>query len=158
MKKAIYVLCVLFCIHATEMTAQQEYVWEHYKMSIELPNDFKVVKNTDDEFHCEGDGMELYMLVFENADLTARDMRKATKELAKQLNFELKDEEYNITAHDGFEGKYILGVKDGKQMMICGLINTKNATNFWILIEFEDGDHTAEDEGIKILNSLENEG
>ena len=137
--------------------AQKEYLWDHYKMSIELPNDFKIVTNTDDEFECDGDGMHLYMYVFEDEKFSAADMKRETRDLAKRLKFEVKDEEYNINSHDGFEGKYVLGYKDGRQIMLCGLINTKNATNFWILIEFEDGDHVAEKDGLKILESLENE-
>jgi hypothetical protein len=157
MKKTFLAFATLFLFMAINAQAQQEFVWEHYKMSIELPDDFKVIHNTDNEFECDGVGMHLYMYVYEDHNLTAADMHKATKDIAKTLKFEVKDEEYDIASHDGFEGKYVLGYKDGLQLMLCGLINKKNATNFWVVIVFEDGDHTAEDEGLKILNSLENE-
>lgn len=157
MKKFSVAFVTAFLFTTIAVQAQQEYVWEHYKMSIELPNDFKVVTNTDNEFECDGVGMHLYMYVYEDHKFTAEDMHTATHDIAKSLKFEVKDEEYNIASHDGFDGKYVLGYKDGLQMMLCGLINKKNATNFWIIIIFEDGDHTAEDEGLKILNSLENE-
>lgn len=157
MKKSFLVLAMAIFCAAFSAQAQQEFIWEHYKMSIELPDDFKTIKNTDNEFECDGDGMHLYMYVYEDRNLTAAAMHDATKEIAKSLKFEVKDEEHDLASHDGFEGKYVLGYKDGLQVMVCGLINTKNATNFWIVIIFEDGDHTAEDEGIKILNSLENE-
>jgi hypothetical protein len=141
---------------STTLSAQQEFVWEHYKMSIELPDDFKVVKNTDDEFECDGDGMHLYMYVFEDGNVTVEDMHDATRKLARELKFEIKDQDYEVD-YNGFKGKYVLGYKEGLQVMICGLINPKNATNFFTVIVFEDGDHTAEEEGVRILNSLENE-
>ncbi len=146
----------LFLSFSTSVSAQHEYLWDHYKMSIELPDDFKVVTNTDTEFECDGDGMHLYMYVFEDGDVTVEQMHDATRKLARDLKFEIKDQDYTVD-YNGFQGKYVLGYKDGLQVMICGLINPKNATNFFTVIVFEDGDHTAEDEGIKILNSLENE-
>ena len=32
---------------------------------MDLPDDFKVLVNTDNEFEAEGDGMEIFMFVFE---------------------------------------------------------------------------------------------
>ena len=146
----------LFLSFSTTVSAQHEYVWDHYKMSVELPDDFKVVTNSDTEFECDGDGMHLYMYVFEDGDVTVEQMHEGTRKLAHDLKFEVKDQDYNVD-FNGFKGTYILGYKDGLQVMICGLINPKNATNFFTVIVFEDGDHTAEKDGIKVLNSLENE-
>ena len=146
-----------FTLLSFTASAQQHYTWDHYKMSIALPDDFKITKNTDDEFECEGKGMAVYMYVFDDGDLTAKDMHDATRKLAKSLKFETKDEDYSVD-YNGFEGKYITGTKDGLSVMVCGLINPLSHANFFIVIIFEDGDNTAEDEGIKILNSLKNEG
>ena len=136
--------------------SQQQFVWDYYKMGITLPDDFKVVKNSDTEFECSGEGMELYMYVFEDGDVTAKDMSKATRELGRDLAFTMKDLEYDVD-FNGFEGMYMLGYKDGLQVMVCGLINQINATNFFVVIIFEDGDHVAEEDGIAILRSLENQ-
>ena len=150
------IVAAFFCLSFT-ISAQQVYEWDHYKMSVELPNDFKVVKNTDTEFECDGKGMNLFMYVFDDGDVTLKDMHDATRKLAKEMKFETKDDDYAVD-YNGFQGKYILGLKDGLQVMICGLINPQSHANFFIIIVFEDGDNTAEDEGIKILNSLKNDG
>ncbi|MBL7817045.1 MAG: hypothetical protein JNL70_18620 [Saprospiraceae bacterium] len=147
-------VCILSLFSTTSATAQKEFVWDYYKVSIELPDDFKVTKNTDNEFECEGDGMQLYMYVFDDGDVTLADMNKATRKLGRDLKFEMKDEHYELD-YNGFKGEYILGYKDGLQVMVAGLINPKNATNFFIVIIFEDGDHVAQEDGIAILNSLE---
>ena len=147
---------ILFFLTVQSVSAQQEFVWEHYKVSLELPDDFKVVTNTDNEFHCDGDGMNLFMYVFDDGDVTLEQMNDATHKLGKDLKFEMKDEHYEVD-HNGFKGTYILGYKDGLQVMLAGLINPKNSTNFFIVIMFEDGDHVANEDGLAILNSLENE-
>ena len=45
--------------------AQQDWVWDAYDVSIELPDDFKVIKNSNNEFEAEGEGMEIFMFIFD---------------------------------------------------------------------------------------------
>jgi len=151
--KIISLVAALFILSANALIAQQDFVWDHYKVALTLPNDFKVIKNTDNEFECDGDAMHLYMYVYEDEQVDFKEMVKATKELAKKLNFEVTDEVHNFK-DDGFEGRYVLGTKDGRQIMLCGLINQNSAANFWIAIEYEENDPVAEKDGIAILNSI----
>jgi predicted phosphatase len=65
MKKTFLAFATLFLFMAINAQAQQEFVWDHYKMSIELPDDFKVINNTNNEFECDGVGMHLYMYVYD---------------------------------------------------------------------------------------------
>ena len=154
MKAKFLLLPVLLFLITFSVNAQQEYVWEKYKMGITLPNDFKVITNTDDEFECDGDGMHLYIYIYEDEKVDFKDMVRETREISKKLKFDVTDELHDFKDDDGFEGRYVLGMKDGRQVMLCGMINTKSAANFWVVIEFEDGDHTAEDEGLTILHSI----
>jgi uncharacterized protein YifE (UPF0438 family) len=148
-------LALLFLLAVCTTTfAQQEFVWEKYKMGITLPNDFKVITNTNDEFECDGDGMHLYIYIFEDEKVDFKMMVKETRNIAKKLKFDITDEVNDFKDDDGFEGRYVLGMKDGRQVMLCGMLNTKSAANFWVVIEFEDGDHTAEKDGLKILHSI----
>ncbi len=137
------------------ISAQKEFIWDYYKVGITLPDDFKVTKNTDNEFECDGKGMKLFMYVFDDGDVTLAQMNDATRKLGHDMKFELKDEHYKLD-YNGFKGEYILGLKDGIQVMVAGLINPKNSTNFFVVILFEDGDEQAEKDGVEILNSLEN--
>ena len=120
---------VLSVLSMNTLSAQKEFVWDYYKVSIELPDDFKVTKNTDNEFECEGKGMDLFMYVFDDGDVTLAQMNTATRKLSRDLKFEMKDEHYELD-YNGFKGEYILGYKDGLQVMVAGLINPKNSTNF----------------------------
>ena len=155
MKTFVFTLGVIFLsfLSVPTLSAQKAFDWDYYKVSIELPDDFKVTKNTDNEFECDGNGMSMVMYVFDDGDVTLADMNKATRKLGRQLKFELKDEHQELD-YNGFKGEYILGYKDGIQVMVAGLINPKNSTNFFIVITFEDGDDKAEEDGIAILNSL----
>ncbi|MEY4933826.1 MAG: hypothetical protein RIS64_185 [Bacteroidota bacterium] len=148
-------LLVFFCIvGTTTVYAQKEYVWEKYKLGITLPNDFKVVTNTSDAFECDGIGMHLYIHIYEDEQVDFKQMVKETHDLAKKLDFDLTEEIHDFIDDDGFEGRYVTGKKDGQQVMLCGMINTKSAANFWVFIVFEDGDHTAEKDGLAILHSI----
>ncbi len=150
-----FVICLFFLFTVcTTVNAQQEYVWEKYKMGITLPNDFKVITNTDDEFECDGVGMHLYIYIYEDEQVDFKQMVKETRNIAKKLQFDVTDEVHDFKDDDGFEGRYVMGMKDGQQVMLCGMINTLSAANFWVVIVFEDGDHTAEKDGIDILHSI----
>ena len=154
MKSKFLLLSLTFMLAAFAASGQKEYVWDKYQMGITLPNDFKIVTNTDSEFECDGDGMHLYIYIYEDEKVDFTQMVKETKTIAKRLKFEVTDDFQDFKDDDGFEGRYVLGYKDGHQVMLCGMINTKSAANFWVVIEFEDGDHTAEDEGLAILHSV----
>jgi hypothetical protein len=151
---SLAVLLLLLVCTTTTTYAQQEYVWEKYKMGITLPNDFKVLTNTNDEFECDGDGMHLYIYIFEDEKVDFKAMAVETRNIAKKLQFDVTDEIHDFKDDDGFEGRYVLGMKDGRQVMLCGMLNTQSAANFWVVIEFEDGDHTAEKDGLAILHSI----
>ena len=153
-KIGLLLLLFFFIVGTTTTSAQKEYVWEKYKLGITLPNDFKVITNTSDEFECDGIGMHLYIHIYEDEKVDFKQMVKETHDLSKKLDFDLTEEVHDFIDDDGFEGRCVLGKKDGHQVMLCGMINTKSAANFWVFIVFEDGDHTAEKDGLAILHSI----
>ena len=65
-------------------SAQQQFVWNYYKVSMMLQDDFKVTKNTDEEFRAEGDGMEIYVDVWEE-NIAVDDMDEAVARYALKL-------------------------------------------------------------------------
>ena len=151
--KSMMLLMVIFALH-TSASAQQEFEWEQYDMKMTLPADFKVLENTASEFRAKGDGMEMEMYVFESHKVTAADMKTETAKVAKELGITYVDH-WETVKDKNFEGLYVEGAdKNGNKILLCGLINNKSAANFWITIEFNDGDHTAEKDGVAILNSI----
>ena len=156
MKKNLFsltVTIVLFSFFGTAAQAQHDYTWDYYKISMTLPADFKVTKNTDTEFDAVGQGMELSMDVFADKHVTIDGMKDATIDFVKSLKLDHVDEVHNIK-DDDFQGKYVLGAKGKDAIMVAGLIVPHSTTNLWVVITFADGDANAEADGLKILNSL----
>ncbi len=149
-KSLAFAACLL---SSNALFAQTDYFWDYYKIAVTLPSDFKELMDTDNEFEAKGDGMHLYMYIFDDHKVSLKDMNSETKKVARQLKFDVTDETTEIN-DDEFAGRYVLGYKDGKQIMLAGMIQKNNDTNLWITIEFADGDKEAEREGIRIINSM----
>ncbi len=142
------------CLFASNaLFSQTDYFWDYYKIAVTLPSDFKELLDNDNEFEAKGDGMHLYMYIFDDHKVSLKDMNSETKKVARQLKFDVTDETTEISDNE-FAGRYVLGYKDGRQIMLAGMIQKNNDTNLWIAIEFADGDKEAEHEGIRIINSL----
>lgn len=154
MNKAIrslsFLLLLSLCVNST--FAQETWVWDTYKIAMDLPEDFKVLVNSDNEFEAEGDGMEIFMFVFEE-DISLREMKNATVEAAIEMELEEVDAVQNIKTR-GYEGKYVAGYLDGSAVLLCGLINPDNITNFFVAITFNDDDGVAEEAAFEILDSI----
>ena len=132
--------------------AQQTFDWDAYEISIDLPNDFSVTKNNDNEFEVVGEGMEVYMYIFE-ADISLSEMEEATTEAAIEMDLDEWDVVQSIETR-GFEGKYIAAYLNGDAVLLCGLINPDNITNFFVLVTFYDDDENAEEAAFEILHSI----
>lgn len=132
--------------------ADKSYVWDKYKLQLTVPDDFKVVKNTDNDFEMKGDGMELFMHIFEQ-NIAVDDMDDAVIEGAKAMKLQEIDDEQVIEG-DGLDGYYVEGFKDGHRVMFAGMIDPKSHTNFFLVITFDDKDKQAETDAEEILESV----
>ncbi|MEO1261882.1 MAG: hypothetical protein AAFZ15_23970 [Bacteroidota bacterium] len=148
----IFSITAMLVFTAFKSQAQQTWDWEKYEISLDLPNDFRVVKNTTDEFEAEGEGMEIYMYIFEN-NISLGEMKEATIEAAIEMDLEEWDAVQDINTR-GFKGKYIAGYLNGDAILLCGLINPDNITNFFVVITFHDDDEVAEEDAFEILESI----
>ena len=151
MKKLLLSICLL-TITSISASAQQQFVWNYYKVSIMLDNDFRVTKNTDDEFRAQGDGMEVYVDVWEE-NIAVDDMDEAVARYALKLNMTEIDAAHEVHIN-GLDGFYVEGFKDGDRVMLAGLIVPNSHTNILVEVNFDDKDATAEKDALKILNSI----
>ena len=151
MKKLLLSISLLMII-SISASAQQQFVWNYYKVSMMLHDDFKVTKNTDEEFRAEGDGMEIYVDVWEE-NIAVDDMDEALAKYA--LNLKLTEVDVAHEVHiNGLDGFYVEGFKDGDRIMLAGLIVPNSHTNIVVEINFDDKDATAEKDALEILNSI----
>lgn len=147
-------LAVISSFFAFTSVVDKTYYWEQYNIEITVPRDFKIVKNTSNEFEMKGDGMELFMYIWNQKKLTVEDMDEATVELAKELKLQEVDEEEAFKNGD-FAGYYVEGFKDGDRVMLAGVVDLQSRTNFFIVITFDDKDEEAEKEALKILENID---
>lgn len=151
MKKFILGITLLTAMAFSRLPFQT-YVWEHYGLEITVPDDFKVIKNTDNEFEMKGVGMGLYMYVYEQ-DKSLDEMDEAVIAVAKSLKMDEVEEATEIEG-GGLEGFFVEGVKSGKRVVLAGMIDPKSHSNFMMLITLYDGDHVAVEDAVDIINSV----
>lgn len=156
MKNFITVLVVALLVTSLSSftnVLDKTFYWEQYNIEITVPRDFKVVKNTKNEFEMVGDGMELFMYIWNQKSVGVDDMDEATIEVAKEMNLQEIDEEEAFKNGD-FAGYYVEGFKDGDRVMLAGVVDLQSRTNFFLVITFDDKDAEAEKEAIKILENI----
>lgn len=145
-------LFLLFAFASSSFTVDNIYVWDKYKLQITVPDDFEVVKNTDEEFEMSGDGMELAISIFAEK-ITLADLEEATVAGAEAMKLTEIDQahETKINQLDGF---YVEGYLEGHRVMFAGLMDQRTKTTLFVAITFADDDENAETEAFKIINSL----
>ncbi|MEM6320053.1 MAG: hypothetical protein AAF960_20440 [Bacteroidota bacterium] len=97
--------------------------------------------------------MELAMFIFEE-DITLGEMKEAKIEVAHEMELEEWDDVQNVNTAE-FKGKYVAGYVDGSAVLLCGLINPNNITNFFVVITFDDDNEVSEDTAFEILDSIQ---
>lgn len=152
MKKTFFTLTFLFIIVATSF-AQKTYVWKSYNIQVTVPNDFRVKKNTAQEFDMKGEGMELSIVIHEE-NVPIENLDDAAIAGANAMKLQEVDAAHHVNINE-FEGFYVEGFKDGYRVMFACLGNPKSHTNFFVAITFDDDDKVAEEDALEILNSLD---
>jgi len=147
-------ICLIAFFTFSSFVVDKTYYWDDYNIEITVPRDFKVTKDTKNEFEMAGEGMELYMYIWNQKKISADDMDEATISVAKELKLQEIDEEEQFKNGD-FEGYYVEGFKDGERVMLAGVIDVQSRTNFFIIITFNDNDEVAEKDALKILSSID---
>ena len=150
--KTLLTFVLLITLSSFGFIADKTYVWEHYKLQITVPDDFKVSKNTDNDFEMKGDGMELMMHIFEQ-NIAVDDMDEAVIAGANAMKLQEIDAEHTIEG-DGLDGYYVEGLKDGHRVMFAGMIDPKSHTNFFLIIIFDDKDKQAETDALEIIEHV----
>ena len=145
-------LFVLFALTLSSFTFDKVYVWDKYKLQITVPDDFEVVKNTNEEFEMEGDGMDLAISIF-SEKITMEDLEEATVAGAKAIKMTEIDQAHE-TKINQLEGYYVEGFLDGSRVMFAGLMDPRTKTTLFVAITFADDDENAEEEAFKIINSF----
>jgi hypothetical protein len=142
---------LLFILSAFRL-ADKNCVWETYKLQVTVPDDFNVLKNTNEEFELEGDGMSIAFDTFEQ-NVSADDLGEATNEAAAALKMENIREQQEIKPN-GLEGQYVEGRIGEDRVILAGMLDPESNVNFFVAITFDNEDDVAEADARTILNSI----
>ncbi|GAB3756908.1 hypothetical protein [Spirosoma pomorum] len=143
---------ILVFVLSAFRTVDQNYVWETYKLQVTVPEDFKVLKNTNEEFELEGDGMTIAFDTFEQ-NVSADELGEATTEAAAALKMENIREQQDIQPN-GLEGRYVEGRIGEDRVILAGMLDPESNVNFFVAITFDNEDDAAEADARTILNSI----
>lgn len=148
-----FFLFIIMTAFIQTISAQQNYTWSEYGLSFSLADDFKEEVNNAEEFSAAGDGMNMAIIPFKNADFDDADITAFTLAIAASMDLGRVDA-VNVVDINGFKGGYAEGEKDGAKIFIMGLIDPDSDTNFFVLITFLDQDENATQEAINICQSI----
>ncbi|MEM1321113.1 MAG: hypothetical protein AAGG75_12740 [Bacteroidota bacterium] len=153
-KKTTSALFVALALTIGSLTiqAQQTWVWKANEVNVELSENFKINKNSKNEFKAEGDGIELYMFIFEE-NMSLEQMKAATELAATEMELEQADVIKDISTSD-FSGQYITGYKEEDAVILCGMVKPGEGINFFVAITFDNDDGVAQGHAFELLRSL----
>lgn len=153
-KLAAVAILATFSFFSFTLPIDKTYYWDDYNIEITVPKDFKITKDTKNEFEMTGDGMELYMYIWNQKAIGVDDIDDATIAAGKEMKLTEVDDEGKFENGD-FAGYYVEGFKDGDRIIFAGVVDLKSRTNFFIAITFDDNDDEAEKAAVKILESID---
>lgn len=151
MRSITFLILALSVFYTTTITAQQHYQWNNIAFTLE--DHYEVVLQEEAAFAAIGDGLEISVAAFENADIDVEDITALTVEMALEENLEAVDDA-DVIELNGLVGAYVEGYKNGDRVFCMGMINPQTNGNFFVMITFGDVDEWAEDAAINILNSF----
>ncbi|MEP7269267.1 MAG: hypothetical protein ABI844_16730 [Saprospiraceae bacterium] len=146
---------LFFVLFAINLSAQKDidYEWAQHQIIFTLAEDFKPITNTADEFTAQGDGMDFGIFPFSDNTLDHSNITAYTLQVAKSLKMEQLDD-VDVIELNGLEGAYVEGYKDGRRIITLGFIDPASDTNFFAVITFGDDDQEAEEEAIRMIESI----
>jgi hypothetical protein len=147
----LFSIALVFLLSAFRV-ADKNCVWETYKLQVTVPDDFSVLKNTNEEFELEGDGMSIAFDTFEQ-NVSADELGEATNEAAAALKMENVREQQEIKPN-GLEGHYVEGRIGEDRIILAGMLDPESSVNFFVAITFDNEDDVAEADARVILNSI----
>ena len=148
---AVFFTTFLLISFSNDSVAQaNEWEWNEYGIGFATYSDCKVETNNSEEFSSECDGIYVSIFPWKDDNLTVDDLANEVTGIASEIGYAGISDAEEIELND-FEGAFVVGVQDGVNALIIGLLDPNSATNFYIVIAYGD-EH--EDDAIGIATSF----
>jgi hypothetical protein len=150
-KRIIFVLALFLSAAITfQAQAQEEWVWDEYGLGFTIAKGMKVTQNDGETFTAERDNLLLTMTPIVDSDINEGDLAKAVIAMAVEMEYDGIEDADELELDD-LVGYYVEGTKDGAGAFVIALLDKESASNYLVIIVFDDD---SRDEAMEIALSL----
>jgi hypothetical protein len=152
MKKPLFfILTLCLSIAVTfQAQAQEEWVWDEYGLAFTLAKGMKVTQNDGETFSAERGNLFLTMTPIVDSDISERDLARAVIAMAVEMEYDDIEDADELELND-LVGYYVEGTKDGAGAFVIALLDKESASNYLVIIVFDDD---SRDEAMEMALSL----
>jgi hypothetical protein len=152
MKKSVVFLLALFMSAAItfQAQAQEEWVWDEYGIAFTLAKGMKVTQNDGETFTAERNNLFITMAPIVDANINEDDLAEAVIDMAVEMDYDDIEDADELELGD-LIGYYVEGTKDGAGAFVIALLDKESASNYLVIIVF---DNNSRDEAMEIALSL----
>jgi hypothetical protein len=150
-KRVIFVLALFLSATITfQAQAQEEWVWDEYGIAFTIAKGMKVTQNDGETFTAERGNLFLTMTPIVDSDINEDDLAEAVIAMAVEMDYDGIEDADMLELND-LVGFYVEGTKDGAGAFVIALLDKESASNYLVIIVFDDD---SRDEAMEIALSL----
>jgi len=150
-KRVIFILTLLLSVAITfQAQAQEEWVWDEYGIAFTLAKGMKVTQNDGETFTAERGNLFLTMVPIVDSNINEDDLAEAVIDMAVEMDYDDIEDADELELGD-LIGYYVEGTKDGAGAFVIALLDKESASNYLVIIVFDD---SSRDEAMEIALSL----
>jgi hypothetical protein len=150
-KRVIFVLALFLSTAITfQAQAQEEWVWDEYGIAFILADGMKVTQNDGETFTAERSNLMLTMTPIVDSDINEDDLAAAVISMAVDMEYDGIEDADALELND-LVGFYVEGTKDGAGAFVIALLDKESASNYLVIIVFDDD---SRDEAMEMALSL----
>lgn len=150
-KSAIFIIALFMSAAITlQAQAQEEWVWDEYGIGFTIAEGMKVTQNDGETLTAERDNLFLTMTPIVDSDITEGDLAKAVFAMANEMEYDGIEDADELELND-LVGFYVEGTKDGAGVFVIALLDKESASNYLVIIVFDDD---SRDEAMEMALSL----
>lgn len=150
-KRVVFVLALLMSAAISfQAQAQEEWVWDEYGIGFTLAEGMKVTQNDGETFTAERSNLFLTMAPIVDAEINEDDLAEAVIAMAVEMEYDDIEDADELELGD-LVGYYVEGTKDGAGAFVIALLDAESASNYLVIIVFDDD---SRDEAMEIALSL----
>ncbi len=150
-KRFVFIIALLMSAAITfQAQAQEEWVWDEYGIGFTIAKGMKVTQNDGETFAAERGNLFLTMTPIVDEEINEGDLAEAVIAMAIEMDYDGIEDADELELDD-LVGYYVEGTRDGAGAFVIALLDRESASNYLIIIVFDDD---SRDEAMEMALSL----